>query len=63
MECDGYVKYEEAEDFRDNEKTLNKNGRQSAILHFTSAKIVNGYPCVIPYFLFNNHGPAIWNYF
>ena len=40
--CDGYVKYEEAEvdrsaimqDFRDNGKTINKNGRLAAIGSF-----------------------------
>ena len=36
-----------------------KNGRPAAILDFTSAKFVMGYPCVRPYILFYNHGPAI----
>ena len=49
-----YVKYEEAEnhrsaimqDFRDNEKKQNLNGRLAAILDFITAKFVMGYPCV-----------------
>ena len=38
---------------------LTKNGRQSAILDFISAKFVTGYYCVIPYILFYIHGSAI----
>ena len=64
MVCDSYVKYEQAdydrlalmEDFWDNEK----NGRQSVILDFISAKFVMSYPCVRPYILLYNHGLAIF---
>ena len=61
------MKYEEAvvdrsaimQYFQDNEEKKIKDGRPAAILDFTSAKFVMGYPCVRPYILFYIHGPAI----
>ena len=47
------------QDYRNNEKKTIKNGRQSTIFYFISAKFVTGYTSVIPYLLFYNHGPAI----
>ena len=40
-----------------------KNGCQSAIINFLSAKCVVGYPCARPYILFYFHGPYILHCF
>ena len=71
MVSDGYVKYEEGEvhrsaimqDFRDNKGEKKLNGRLAAILDFTSAKFVMGYPCVRPYIVFYIHDQVIWIFF
>ena len=47
------------QDFRDNVKKTIQKVHQSAILDFTSAKFVMGFPCVSPYILFCMYGPAI----
>ena len=66
---DGYVKYEEAEVHDQLSCKISeimkkkKNGRLKALLDFTSAKFVMGYPCARHYIMFYLHGSAILHFF